>query len=252
MGTLSQLITEQEYAEVETIAKTVYFRFCSRSHDIQLEREDLFHHGLIGLLEARKKFDADKGAWIPFMKLRVRGAMLDEIRKQAPLGQEDYQKIRQLHEAREELQRQGIEPTEEELSHFLGWSLTDVSSWRRQIPVLVPALHSEPGDDDEDCSGVVLTAGNIGPAEQTLRREMWQVVRQCLDDLPSPDLRIILEGRTLHDLGLKELAASFACTMENIRIKQKKAASLVHDCIVGKGWPVQGWHSVFVGKGEEQ
>jgi len=252
MGTLGQLITGQEYAEIEKISKVVYFRYCSRSHDVQLEQDDLMHHGVIGLLEARKKFDSSKGSWLPYMKLRARGAMLDEIRKQAPVGQEDYQKVKQLEEARYSLQKEGVDPTEIRLAETLNWSLAEVTSWRRQLPVLVPSLDTESTADDDMQLGIVLTAGEIGPAERTLRQEMWQIINECLGSLPSPDLRIILESRTLHDLSLKELAASFSCTMENIRLKQKKAAAWVRECIHGKGWPEQGWQTILESEGEDR
>lgn len=252
MGTLNQLITAQEYAEIEKISKRVYYRYCSRSHDVQLEQDDLMHHGVIGLLEARKTFDSAKSSWLPYMRLRAFGTMVSEIRKQAPVGQEDYQKVKQLDEARYALQKQGVEPTEELLAEVLNWSLAEVTSWRRQLPVLVPALETEPTGENETLPGIVLTASEIGPDERTLRREMWQIVNDCLDGLPSPDLRIILQSRTLHGLGLKELAASFTCTMENIRLKQKKAASWVRDCIHGKGWPEEGWQANLESEGEDR
>ncbi len=44
--------------------------------------EDLIQSGMIGLLEAAKKFDASKGAsFSTFVGIRIRGAMLDELRK---------------------------------------------------------------------------------------------------------------------------------------------------------------------------
>lgn len=44
--------------------------------------EDLIQAGMIGLLEAAKKFDASKGAsFDTFVGIRIRGAMLDELRK---------------------------------------------------------------------------------------------------------------------------------------------------------------------------
>lgn len=49
---------------------------------ITLQQEDLVQSGMIGLLEAAKNFDVDKGAsFETYASIRVRGAMLDEIRK---------------------------------------------------------------------------------------------------------------------------------------------------------------------------
>lgn len=246
---VTQLITTQEQAELAKLAKAVHYRYCRRSHDVQLEVEDLLHLGVIALLEARKTFDAEKGDWLPFLRLRARGAMLDDIRRQAPVSQDDYQKVRQLEAARQSLQREGIAPDEQALAARLGWQVAEVSSWRRQLPMLVPALNAE-GDDEENPHGRVLVSGDLGPAELTLRKEMWQIVSDCLASLPSPDLRLILESRTLHGLGLKELAASFACTMESIRLKQKKAAAWVRECLERKGWPEAGWQSVLDAEGD--
>lgn len=44
--------------------------------------EDLMQAGMIGLLEAAKKYDAGKGAsFETYAGIRIRGAMLDEVRK---------------------------------------------------------------------------------------------------------------------------------------------------------------------------
>ena len=44
--------------------------------------EDLIQAGMIGLLEAAKKYDSSKGAsFETFAGIRIRGSMLDEVRK---------------------------------------------------------------------------------------------------------------------------------------------------------------------------
>ena len=51
-----------------------------------VEVDDLVQYGIIGLLEAEKAFDASKG--IPFdafVRQRIRGAMIDEIRRMSDI-----------------------------------------------------------------------------------------------------------------------------------------------------------------------
>ena len=62
--------------------------------------EDLMQAGMVGLLEASGNFDPDRGAsFETYAGIRIRGAMLDDIRKNDWTPRSVHQKYRQVAEA---------------------------------------------------------------------------------------------------------------------------------------------------------
>ena len=73
----SQLLVERHAPLVKRIALHLMARLPA---SVQLD--DLIQSGMIGLIEAGKKFDGGKGAsFETYAGIRIRGAMLDEIRR---------------------------------------------------------------------------------------------------------------------------------------------------------------------------
>lgn len=92
--TCSELV-EQHAQLVRRIARHLSARMPS---SVQLD--DLVQAGMVGLLEAARKFDADKGAsFETFAGIRIRGAMLDEIRRGDWGPRSVYRNSRRLKEA---------------------------------------------------------------------------------------------------------------------------------------------------------
>jgi RNA polymerase sigma factor for flagellar operon FliA len=112
-------LIERHRPEVESMARRLATRL-PRSVDV----DDLTHAGLWGLVQAIDKFRADHGApFRPFMRPRVRGAMLDELRNMDFLPRLYRQRARELDAAALRLrERLGREPSDAELAHELGIS----------------------------------------------------------------------------------------------------------------------------------
>ena len=65
-----------------------------------VQLDDLIQSGMIGLIEASKNFDATKGAsFETFAGIRIRGAMLDEMRRGDSAPRSVHRKSRQVIEA---------------------------------------------------------------------------------------------------------------------------------------------------------
>lgn len=70
-------LVEEHAALVKRIAHHLAARLPA-----SVDTNDLVQAGMIGLLEASRQFDADRGAsFVTFASIRIRGAMLDEIRR---------------------------------------------------------------------------------------------------------------------------------------------------------------------------
>ncbi len=89
--------------------------------------EDLIQAGMIGLLEAYKQYDASQGAsFQTYAGIRIRGAMLDEIRRLDWTPRSVHRKAREVAEAIHAIEREtGRDAKDAEVAERLGISLDE-------------------------------------------------------------------------------------------------------------------------------
>lgn len=89
--------------------------------------DDLIQSGMLGLLDAAQNFDASKGAsFETFASIRIRGAMIDDIRKGDWAPRSVHQNTRRISEAMVELAKsKGRDPTDEEVAEYLDVSISE-------------------------------------------------------------------------------------------------------------------------------
>lgn len=87
-----------------------------------VEYEDLVSYGVFGLIDAIDKFDRNKEVkFETYASLRIRGAILDQIRKMDWIPRTIRQRQKQIDTAMKELeQRNGRPPTDAELAAYMG------------------------------------------------------------------------------------------------------------------------------------
>lgn len=100
-----------------------------RAKQMDVELDELVSAGTIGLIEAYNNFDARRGlAFSTFAAPRIRGAMLDELRRQDCVPRSVRRRARELNAATECLTKQlGQCPDQSQLAHAMGVDLTTLS-----------------------------------------------------------------------------------------------------------------------------
>ncbi len=245
-ATVTHLLPPEERRLIQRIARRVYLRHTPAGRDGRaLTEEELFHSGVIGLLEARRSYKPDsRASWLVFAAYRIEGAMLDNLRK-APLirlPHEVQSRVRKLVAAAEELESAGERADEDALAARLGWSRAEVAKLRGFVPTIVRAETESRGYDGEERetgrNGVVLSASDpeSDPAGQVLRQELSRLLSECLEKLPEARDRIIVKARKLEDITLRELAESFGCSIESIRKREQLALRQLKECLQRGGW----------------
>ena len=97
-----------------------------------VELEELVQIGMVGLLEAAKSYDASQGADLgTFASKRIRGAILDEVRKRSPLSRTDSSHIKAEEQVVEQfLAKYGRPPTASEIAQELDTTLDEYQKQR--------------------------------------------------------------------------------------------------------------------------
>lgn len=92
-----------------------------------IQADDLIQAGLIGLLEASRNYDAGQGAsFETYAGIRIRGAMLDEIRRNNWAPRSVFRKARKIAEAIRGLEgSKGRDAYDHEVAEALGISLEE-------------------------------------------------------------------------------------------------------------------------------
>ncbi len=108
------------------LVKRIAFHLLNRLPD-SVQVDDLIQAGMLGLLEAASKFKADQGAsFETFAGIRIRGAMLDEIRKLDWTPRSVHRKYRSVSEAIKKVEsRKGTDASDSEIAQEMGVSLSE-------------------------------------------------------------------------------------------------------------------------------
>ena len=161
-------------------------------HSIDLG--DLVQDGVLGLIDAANRFDEGRGIkFETFAERRVRGAMIDALRKDAwPRGVRRQR--RELEAAREELRREnGCEPSIADLAAKLGSDEKRLSRTIVRIATIEstsPLATSEPGDEAM-LPAVLLPSEPERPDVAYERSEVEGRVRAAIEALPWRERKVV-------------------------------------------------------------
>ena len=99
-----------------------------------VEYDDLVGYGTFGLIDAIDKFDLMKGVkFETYASLRIRGAILDQIRKMDWIPRTLRQKQKKIELAYQKLElEQGRVGTDEEVAQLIGISVDELLGWQNQ------------------------------------------------------------------------------------------------------------------------
>lgn len=130
-------IIEQHLSLVRKIAGYV-IRNCSR----KIEYDDLVNIGVFGLIQAIKKYNRNyQVSFEDYCKIRIRGEMLDELRRLNWVPRRAYQQIREVDEAKQRLRLlYNRTPASEELADELGITLDALNT--RNLITACPKMYS--------------------------------------------------------------------------------------------------------------
>ncbi|GHU60817.1 RNA polymerase sigma factor WhiG [Clostridia bacterium] len=184
-----------------------------------VEYDDLVGYGVFGLLDAVDKFDNDKGVkFETYASLRVRGAIIDNIRRMDWVPRSLRQKSKQLEQTFQELEAMlGREPSEDEISWKLGVPVEEVRDIIKNSSVLslislddyLETSHEEPNMRDE--------TQTARPETSYEKKEVARILKDAIDNLKENEKKVI-NLYYYEELTLKEI--SYILGVSESRVSQ--------------------------------
>ena len=173
-----------------------------------VEYEDLVSYGVFGLIDAIDKFDLNKDVkFETYASLRIRGSILDQIRKMDWIPRPVRQKRKKIEEAIRQIETQtGRNATDEEIAKELGIEETELNEWQVQLNVTnVVSLNEFVEQGGEPVMDARNNSHFAQPEESIQEEELKKVLRESMDLLTEKEQKVILLYY-YEDLTLKEIS----------------------------------------------
>lgn len=192
-----------------------------------VEYDDMVSYGVFGLIDAIDKFDMTKDVkFETYASLRIRGAILDQIRKMDWIPRTVRQKQKKIDEAIKVIEtRTGRTASDEEIATELGLSEEELLGWQSQLKVTnVVSLNEYVEQGTEP---VMETRGNshfIQPEELIEQNELKEMLARAMEQLTEKESKVILLYY-YEEMTLKEISRILEVSESRISQLHTKALS---------------------------
>ncbi len=173
-----------------------------------VEYDDLVSFGVFGLIDAIDKFDLTKEVkFETYASVRIRGAILDQIRKMDWIPRTIRQKQRKIDEAMKAIEgRTGKTATDDEVAKELGITSDEYLGWQSQLKVTnVVSLNEFMEQGNEPVMDAKRNTHFSQPEESIARDELKKVLGEALELLTDKEKKVILLYY-YEDMTLKEIS----------------------------------------------
>ncbi len=201
-----------------------------------VEMDDLTSYGILGLIDAIEKFDIEKNVkFETYAQMRIRGSMIDQLRKNDWAPRSLRQKAKQIENTYRELENKlGRNPTEHEVANFIGIDIKSFHEILGDISTLSVVSLEEMLENKIEVRAADLTREgqslNVSQPEELVEvKEMKEILRQAITDLPEREKLLITlyyyEELTYKEIGnimnISESRVSQLHTKAVIRMRNK-------------------------------
>ncbi len=203
-----------------------------------VEVDDLIQAGMIGLLDAISRYEETHGAQFEtYAVLRIRGAMLDELRNSDWLPRSMRQNMRKIEAAMSSLQQKlGHPPSESEVAKLLKLSLTEYQDMLgdgggHQL-VYYEDFH---GDEGSDSFLDRYAVDDADPLKSLLDGGFRQAVIDAIDALP-PREKILMGLYYEEEMNLKEIGAVMGVSESRVSQLHTQAVARLRAALREQAW----------------
>jgi RNA polymerase sigma factor for flagellar operon FliA len=192
-----------------------------------VSRADLVSAGHLALVRAARAYDESTG--VPFARyaaLRIKGALVDELRGMDWVSRGARRRARQLTEVTDQMTASlGRTPSREELAEAMGMPVEEIDSARSDAETRVLSM-----DGFDGAIADTVVSATVGPEEQLLADERLTFLRAGVSALPER-LRYVVTELFFNDRPVAELADELGVTQSRISQLRTEALGLLKDGI---------------------
>jgi RNA polymerase sigma factor for flagellar operon FliA len=192
--------------------------------------EDLYSAGLVGLLNAVRRYNPKTGVLFEtYARVRIRGAVFDELRRLDWVPRSVHDKARKVEQAMRRLEQQkGRIPSNADMAGALNMTEEEYEGLLAEIRpatfVCLDSVRSAEQEGETTQHEAVADSGQPDPGYTTARRELARLIAARLQKLPEAQ-RKVLSLYYFEDLRLREIADVFGVTES--RLSQIHAAAIL-------------------------
>ncbi|BDT60610.1 RNA polymerase sigma factor FliA [Massilia varians] len=206
-----------------------------------VEVDDLIQAGMMGLLDAINRYEDNHGAQFEtYAVLRIRGAMLDELRNSDWMPRSTRQNMRKVEAAMEALQqRLGRPASESEIAKSLKMSLADYQEMLgdgggHQL-LYYEDFHDQGEDGGSDSFLDRYAVDDSDPLRSLLDTGFRQAVIDAIDKLP-PREKMLMGLYYEEELNLKEIGAVMGVSESRVSQLHTQAVSRLRAALREQLW----------------
>ncbi len=197
---------ERLLAEYAPLVKKIVLHLQARLPD-SVQTDDLLQAGMIGLLDAAKSFDPTKGAsFETYAGIRIRGAVLDEVRTSDWTPRSVSRNLREMAEAIHRAEaRLGRPPTDREIAAEMGLALADYHRIAKDAAA-ARLMSTDEFVDEEGNNYLNLPSPDEQPDQALFQERFHEYLAQAIERLPERE-RLVMSLYYDEEMNLKEIGA---------------------------------------------
>jgi len=193
-----------------------------------VEFDDLVGYGIFGLIDAIDKYDSMKDVkFETYASLRIRGSILDQIRKMDWIPRTIRQKQKQIEAVMRQVEQEtGRQATDEEIAIGLGISEDEYTQWQSQMKITGVVSLNEYIEQGSDISNDrVRVSSHFEQPEKVLEKhELKEMLMEALELLTEKEKKVILLYY-YEELTLKEISNILEVSESRVSQLHTKALS---------------------------
>ncbi|MGD9664998.1 MAG: sigma-70 family RNA polymerase sigma factor [Novosphingobium sp.] len=195
-----------------------------------MEVEDLMQAGLVALTECAQRHEGpSEDGFAAYAKMRVRGAMIDLVRRSLPISRGGAERRRQLADKERELTGNlGRAPTSAELADAMGMTQNDLAT----MQAASEPLRFESIDDHYSDHDSTFAADMPDSLSQMVDDETRGQLVAAISALPDR-LKLVVQLYFVEELNLSEIAEVLGVSIPRVHQLKAQAIKQLRDALVG-------------------
>ena len=186
-----------------------------------IEIDDLIQIGYYGLVTAAQKYTPQEGVnFSNYASLRIRGAMVDHLRKNSNLCRTTIKMQKRFNHAEQKLiNLLGRQPEQLEIADEMAISLSELQEWIKNFA----ANHHESMDQVYDDFSIIFASNTNDPEEELQNKDLKKLLIEALKKLPEK-MALVIQLYYVEELNVYEIAEVLEVTIG--RVSQIKSEAV--------------------------